>query len=38
MLILFSVGLAVFQVLPLIFALSVAGRWLNEGIICNRRW
>ncbi len=38
MLVTLIVGLIVFQVLPLLFAIIVAGRWYtNEGSFCNRK-
>ena len=35
MIIAFLLGLVVFQVLPLLFAIVVAGRWYNESTFCN---
>lgn len=36
MIVAFLLGLVVFQVLPLLFAIVVAGRWYNESTFCNR--
>ena len=36
MIVAFLLGLIVFQVLPLLFAIVVAGRWYNESSFCNR--